>query len=62
MDRDAMNLKAPEPIKNGSMIIIGDYYDSNCVRTIVDKHFNRFQKWMIKWCFGFEVMDYEEED
>ena len=28
---------------------------------IVNKHFNWFQKKMIKWCFGFDVFDYSEK-
>lgn len=38
-------------IRYGSKIIIGDMV------VYVDKHFNVFQKKMIKWCFGFEVKD-----
>ena len=45
-------------IKNGSKIVIGK---ERVITVIVDKHFNRFQKAMIKWCFGFDVQDYSEE-
>ena len=38
-------------IRYGSKIIIGDMV------VYVNKHFNAFQKKMIKWCFGFEVKD-----
>ena len=41
-------------IKNGSKIVIGQ------VTVFVDKRFNKFQKLMIKWCFGFDVEDYSE--
>ena len=27
----------------------------------LDKHFNWFQKKMIKWCFGFDAFDYKED-
>lgn len=39
----------------GSKIIIGDTV------VYVNKHFNEFQKKMIKWCFGFEVEDCNSE-
>lgn len=45
-------------IINGSKIIVGT--DKRTVVIIVDKHFNKFQKMMIKWCFGFIVEDYSE--
>lgn len=45
-------------IKNGSRIVIGDSYS---LEIKVDKHFNWFQKKMIKWCFGFDVFDYNED-
>ena len=28
----------------------------------VDKKFNWFQKKMIKWCFGFEVVEHKDEN
>ena len=46
-------------IKNGSKISIGS--DVKTLDIIVDRHFNWFQKRMIKWCFGFTVEDYSEE-
>lgn len=54
-----MSIATPPKIKNGSQIRIGN------LRTLtinVDRHFNWFQKLMMKWCFGFEVDDYSEED
>lgn len=48
----------PPKIKNGSQIRLGN---QRAFTVIVDKHFNRFQKKMIKWCFGFVVTDYSEE-
>ena len=48
----------PPKIKNGSKIRIGN---ERALAVIVDKHFNRFQKKMIKWFFGFEIADYSEE-
>lgn len=47
-------------IKNGSTITIGSTIRQ--VTVIVDKHFNWFQKKMIKWCFGFDVSDYSDND
>lgn len=44
-------------IINGSKIVIGTH--EKLIIT-VDKHFNKFQKMMIRWCFGFEVEDYSE--
>lgn len=46
-------------IKNGSRITIGTAYK---LEIKLDKHFNWFQKKMIRWCFGFEVEDYTEEE
>ena len=46
-------------IKNGARIRIGSDFSS--FNIVVDHHFNWFQKLMIKWCFGFEVEDYDEE-
>lgn len=54
-----MSIITPPKIKNGSQTRIGN------LRTLtinVDHHFNWFQKLMMKWCFGFEVDDYSEED
>ena len=31
------------------------------VKVFVDKHFNKLQKLMIQWCFGFKVTDLKEE-
>lgn len=50
---------APIPkIINGSKITIGRTYE---LTIYVDKHFNYFQKKMIKWCFGFDIENYTEE-
>lgn len=43
-------------IENGSLIIIGD--NPSKIEIKINKHFNWFQKKMIKWCFGFDVTDY----
>ena len=55
------NVKADaigQKIKNGSAIEIGK---SAAIWTIkVDRHFNTFQKFMIKHCFGFSVRDIRE--
>ena len=48
-------------ITNGSLIIIGSDNAQRSLNIIVDKHFNWFQKKMIKWCFGFDIKDYSEE-
>ena len=48
-------------ITNGSLIIIGSDNAQQSLNIIVDKHFNWFQKKMIRWCFGFKVEDYSEE-
>ena len=48
-------------ITNGSLIIIGSDNAQRSLNIIVDKHFNWFQKKMIRWCFGFEVVNYSEE-
>lgn len=45
-------------IKNGSRIVTWGSYS---LEIKVDKHFNWFQKKMIKWCFGFDVFDYKED-
>lgn len=44
-------------IVNGSKITIGK---ERALTIMLDKHFNKFQKMMIKWCFGFTVEDYSE--
>ena len=48
-------------ITNGSLIIIGSDNAQRSLNIIVDKHFNWFQKKMIRWCFGFEVVNYKEK-
>lgn len=53
-------LYTPPKIKNGAMITIGR--DTRTLEIVVDYHFNWFQKKMIKWCFGFTVEDYSEEE
>lgn len=50
----------PPKIKNGAKIVLGR--DARALQIIVDHHFNWFQKKMIKWCFGFTVEDYSEEN
>lgn len=52
-------LYTPPKIKNGARIMIGKL---RALEIIVDHHFNWFQKKMIKWCFGFTVEDYSEEE
>ena len=47
-------------IKNGSIITIGE--DEYKITITTAKHFNRFQKYMIKWCFGFCVEDYSDNE
>ena len=47
-------------ITNGSMLIIGDLSQES-LNIVGNKHFNWFQKKMIKWCFGFEVVNYSEK-
>lgn len=49
-----------DKIENGSKISISKG-DVKNFHIIVDRHFNWFQKKMIKWCFGFDVNDYVEE-
>ena len=46
-------------ITNGSKVVIGK---KQTLTIFLDKHFNWFQKKMIKWCFGFNVEDYSELD
>lgn len=48
-------------ITNGSLIIIGGDNIQQSLNIVVDKHFNWFQKKMIRWCFGFEVLNYKEK-
>lgn len=48
-------------IVNGSKITIGKDLGVSTI-IVIDKHFNWFQKKMIKWCFGFDVEDYTTED
>lgn len=42
--------------KMKSKIVIGNFIIT------VNKRFNRFQKLMLRFCFGFEVVDVEQED
>ena len=46
-------------IKNGSHISIGE--PPGKINIYMQHHFNWLQKKMIKWCFGFDVVDYSEE-
>ena len=48
-------------ITNGSLIIIGGDNNQQSLNIVVDKHFNQFQKKMIRLCFGFEVVNYKEK-
>ena len=52
------DIKGFPKIENGSQIVIRDDYK---LEIKIDKHFNWFQKKMIKWCFGFDVFDYTEK-
>lgn len=51
-------ITCPSKIKNGSSIKIGE--SPAGLSITVNKHFNWFQKMMLKWCFGFQVTDYAE--
>ena len=53
---DAADAMIPKK-KNGSKVSVGKLY---AVTFNIDHHFNRFQKKMIKWCFGLTVEDYTE--
>ena len=53
---DVAFIKIPDPPI--SIIYIGK--DTGC-QIGVDKKFNWFQKKMIKWCFGFEVKENNNE-
>lgn len=44
-------------ITNGSKIMIGK---ERALTIFLDKHFNWFQKKMIKWFFGLKIEDYSE--
>ena len=45
-------------ISDGSMITVGE---NRKISITIDHKFNWFQKKMIKWCFGFEVVNYSEK-
>ena len=47
-----------QKIKDGSLIKIGK---NRQISITTDQHFNWFQKKMLKWCFGFEVVNYCEK-
>lgn len=47
-------------IVNGSVITIGD--EPPKVTMYVQQHFNWFQKNMLRWCFGFHIEDYSDEE
>lgn len=49
-------------IKNGSRLVIGDWTKGNAFEMYIEKHFNWFQKKMIKFCFGIHVEDYSDEE
>lgn len=55
---DVGSLFCHPKIKNGSLIKIGN---NRSLMITIDRHFNWFQKKMIKWCFGFDIKDYSEE-
>lgn len=47
-------------ITNGSIVTIGKGRAN--IKFVLDRHFNWFQKKMIKWCFGIDVEDYSEKE
>ena len=47
-----------QKIKDGSLIKIGK---NRQISITTDRRFNWFQKKMIRWCFGFEVVNYKEK-
>lgn len=47
-----------QKITDGSIITIGKNRQINIT---TDHKFNWFQKKMIKWCFGFDVVNYREK-
>ena len=47
-----------QKIKDGSLIKIGK---NRQISITTDRRFNLFQKKMIRWCFGFEVVNYKEK-
>ena len=59
MDSITGSISAIPKIKNGSKITIGKTQSLNI---FTDHHFNWFQKKMIRWCFGFSIEDYTEEE
>jgi hypothetical protein len=48
------------PPQYGSEISIGTEEYSALKIQIPGKHFNWFQKKMMKWCFGWDVKDYSD--
>ena len=48
------------PCQDGTNIYIGTEEHSTLVIRLPGKHFNWFQKKMMKWCFGWEVKDYSD--
>ena len=58
MDSTTGSIAGIPKIKNGSKLTIGK---TRQLTIFTDHHFNWFQKKMIKWCFGFIVIDYSEE-
>lgn len=44
----------------GSDILIGNEPNNAFIIRIPGKHFNWFQKKMMKWCFGWDVKDYSD--
>lgn len=56
---NSTRLVNPPRIINGSKLTIGS--PGWKTSYIFDHHFNKFQKKMIKWCFGITVTDYKEE-
>lgn len=53
-------IKNPPTIQNGSRIEIGK--NGRVLTIYVDHHFNFIQKFFIKWCFGFKIIDYSEKE
>lgn len=47
-----------QKIKDGSLIKIGK---NRQISITTDQRFNWFQKKMLQWCFGFEVVNYCEK-
>lgn len=53
-------LRVYNPPGYGTVISIGDKPNIAWIIRIPGKHFNWFQKKMMKWCFGWNVQDYSD--